>query len=177
MKKTPTGHSLASKILKVNHAGEHGAVNIYRGQAIICRLLTPELIPQLLAFKSHEEGHREHFAKHLGARGIRRCRSYHLCGLGGLVLGLLTGIFGRSAIAATTVAVEKTVLRHLNTQMKQLTLIDSEALKAVEKIVEDEKNHHDTAELELQQGQLWPGILMPIVSGSTEFVIWLGMKL
>jgi demethoxyubiquinone hydroxylase (CLK1/Coq7/Cat5 family) len=28
--------SHADRILKVNHAGEHGAVNIYRGQRLAC---------------------------------------------------------------------------------------------------------------------------------------------
>jgi ubiquinone biosynthesis monooxygenase Coq7 len=168
---------LATQILKVNHAGEHGAVNIYRGQAFICRWRAPELISQLLEFKTHEEGHRAHFAKHLAIRSVRRCRSYHFCGLGGLVLGIITGLFGRSAVAATTVAVEKVVLRHLEHQIIQLGPTDPEACEVVKKIVEEEKVHHDSAELELQQGPFWPRILIPIVAGSTELVIWLGMKL
>jgi ubiquinone biosynthesis monooxygenase Coq7 len=163
--KALTEKPLAHRILKVNHAGEHGAVNIYRGQVFICRWRAPELISQLLEFKAHEEGHRTHFAKHLAIRNVRRCRSYHFCGLGGLTLGIITGLLGRSAVAATTVAVEKVVLRHL------------EACEIVKKIVEEEKAHHDSAALELQQGSFWPRILMPIVAASTESVIWLGMKL
>jgi 3-demethoxyubiquinol 3-hydroxylase len=172
-----TEKPLANRILKVNHAGEHGAVNIYRGQAFVCRWRASDLIPQLLEFKAHEEGHRAHFAKHLAIRSVRRCRSYHFCGLGGLTLGIITGLLGRSAIAATTVAVEKVVLRHLEDQMAQLGPIDLNAREAVKKIIEEEKAHHDSAELELQQGQFWPRVLMPIVAGSTELVIWLGMKL
>lgn len=168
---------LAYRILKVNHAGEHGAVNIYRGQAFACRWRAPELISQLLEFKAHEEGHRTHFAKHLAIRGVHRCRSYHVCGLGGLCLGIITGLLGRSAVAATTVAVEKVVLRHLEDQIALLSPTDLEACEVVKKIVEEEKAHHDIAELELKQGSFWPHILMPIVAGSTEFVIWLGMRL
>lgn len=174
---TTTEKPLANRILKVNHAGEHGAVNIYRGQALICRWRAPELIPQLLEFKAHEEGHRAHFAKHLTIRSVRRCRSYYFCGLGGLTLGIITGLLGRSAVAATTVAVEKIVLRHLEDQIAQLSPIDPDACAAVSKIVEEEKAHHDSAELELEQGNFWPRILMPVVAASIEFVIWLGMKL
>lgn len=168
---------LGNRILKVNHAGEHGAVNIYRGQAFICGWRAPGLMAQLLEFKAHEEKHRAHFAEHLLIRGVSRCRSYHLCGLGGLALGIITGLLGKSAVAATTVAVEKVVLRHLEDQMKQLSSIDPEAWLAVSKVVEEEKAHHDSAELELEQGRFWPRVLMPIVAASTEFVIWLGMKL
>jgi ubiquinone biosynthesis monooxygenase Coq7 len=35
---------LANRILKVNHAGEHGAVNIYAGQILMARLLAPGMV-------------------------------------------------------------------------------------------------------------------------------------
>ncbi len=108
---------------------------------------------------------------------IRRCRSYHFCGIGGYVLGFTTGLFGRSAVAATTVAVESVVLRHLEDQLLQLALLDNAAHTAVASIVEEERQHHDSANLEPLQGRIWPHILMPIVRGATEFVIWMGLKL
>ena len=111
---------LGGRILKVNHAGENGAVNIYSGQLLMARLTAPSLVPELREFRSHEEGHREIFRSELEQRGVRRCRSYLLCGLGGYALGLVTGLFGRGAIAATTVAVERVVLAHLKKQLELL---------------------------------------------------------
>jgi ubiquinone biosynthesis monooxygenase Coq7 len=35
------------RIIKVNHAGEFGAVNIYRAQLLVARLIMPSLVPQL----------------------------------------------------------------------------------------------------------------------------------
>jgi ubiquinone biosynthesis monooxygenase Coq7 len=172
-----TGERLEDRILKVNHAGEHGAVNIYRGQALICRWRVPTLLAQLQEFRRHEEGHRARFAQELTARGVRRCRSYRLCGVGGFILGILTGLCGRAAVAATTVAVERVVLRHLEAQLDHLRDNDVRAFDAVSAIIKDERTHHDHAAIEAYQGRFWPKILMPIVAASTEAVIWLGMRL
>jgi len=169
--------TLPGRLIKVNHAGEHGAVNIYRAQALVCRLTAPNLVPQLREFRRHEEGHRERFRVYLEQSRVRRCRSYHFCGVGGYVLGFITALFGKSAVAATTVAVESVVLRHLEHQLHQLAGLDQAAHASVTAIVDEEREHHDSANLELLQGKIWPRILMPIVSGATEFVIWMGLKL
>jgi ubiquinone biosynthesis monooxygenase Coq7 len=98
--------ALGARILKVNHAGENGAVHIYAGQIFVARLTAPKLVAELREFKVHEERHRAIFSAGLQRRGQPRCRSHLVCGLGGLVLGLVTALSGRAAIAATTVAVE-----------------------------------------------------------------------
>jgi 3-demethoxyubiquinol 3-hydroxylase len=169
--------SYADRVMKVNHAGEHGAVNIYRGQRLVCFWRDAEIKRDLEEFRAHEERHRAIFAAELERRGVRRCRSYWMCGLGGLVLGLATGICGRASIAAVTVAVERVVLRHLEIQIRDLEGVDPEAHAAVAAILEDERSHHDRAAQEPRQGIFWPRILKPTISAATEFVIWTGMKL
>src|SRR4051812_44502413 len=129
------GDGLGGRILKVNHAGENGAVHIYAGQLLLARLTAPSLVAELREFRSHEEVHREIFGSELERRGVRRCRSYLLCGIGGYALGLVTGLFGGGAIAATTVAVERVVLRHLKQQLQVLEGRDPEAADAVRAIV------------------------------------------
>lgn len=171
-----TDTDLGGRILKVNHAGENGAVHIYLAQAFVARLTAPALVAELNEFRSHEERHRTIFWAELQRRGRPRCRSYVLCALGGYLLGLVTGLLGRAAIAATTVAVERVVLRHLKEQMAQLQNSDPAAVRAIEAIVADEQRHHD--ELAAQSsGGLWVRLLEPLVAASTETVIWLGMKL
>jgi ubiquinone biosynthesis monooxygenase Coq7 len=172
-----SGEKPGNRILKVNHAGEHGAVNIYRDQLIACRYRNPALRGELDIFRRHEEHHRLVFAEELRRRGVRRCRSYHLCGAGGFILGFVTGLCGRPSIAATTVAVERVVLRHLESQLRDLRDSDPDACRAIESIVRDEQDHHDRAALEKRQGVFWPRLLEPFVSASTEAVIWLGMHL
>jgi len=167
----------ADRILKVNHAGEHGAVNIYRGQRLVCFWRDAVLIRELEEFRAHEERHRAIFAAELERRGVRRCRSYWMCGVGGFLLGISTGLCGRASIAAVTVAVERVVLRHLELQLRELDGVDPTAHAAVASIIEDERAHHDHAAQEPHQGIFWPRVLKPTVSAVTEFVIWTGMKL
>ncbi len=169
--------ALGARILKVNHAGENGAVHIYAGQIAIARWTAPHMVVQLRDFCAHEQTHRTIFAAELQRRQRPRCRSYWLCGAGGYVLGVVTALFGRHAIAATTVAVEHVVLRHLQQQLQDLRGMDEQATCAIEKIIADEQHHHDHSAHHLQGARFWPAVLTPVVAASTEAVIWLGMKL
>ena len=165
------------RIIKVNHAGEHGAVNIYRAQLLACRWRRSDITSELREFLDHEMRHRAVFAAELMRRGRPRCRSYHLCGLGGFTLGLITGLCGRASIAGTTVAVETVVLRHLEAQISTLRSVDPAAVSAIRSIIDDERAHRDRAAFQSTAGLFWPRILRPVVSWATETVIWLGMRL
>ncbi|WP_374580382.1 demethoxyubiquinone hydroxylase family protein [Pseudoduganella sp.] len=167
---------LGARILKVNHAGENGAVNIYAGQILLARLTAPSLVAELCEFKAHEERHRAVFWAELRRRQRPRCRSYWLCGLGGFVLGVATGALGRQAIAATTVAVERVVLRHLEHQLMMLGGRDKEACEAIASIVTEERQHHDRSACHIAGHGLWSKVLSPLVAASTEAVIWVGMR-
>lgn len=171
----PTDTDLGSRILKVNHAGENGAVHIYAAQILVARLTAPALVEELRQFRVHEERHRAIFGAELQRRGRPHCRSYALCGLGGYLLGFVTALCGRRAIAATTVAVERVVLRHLQHQITQLRASDRSAVQAIVAIVADEQRHHD--ELAALDRGRWVRLLEPVVAASTESVIWLGMRL
>jgi ubiquinone biosynthesis monooxygenase Coq7 len=171
------GESLGDRVMKVNHAGEQGAVCIYRSQRLIARWLAPSLVPDLAEHQAHEERHRTVFAAELARRGVRRCRSYWLCAIGGTVLGLVTAVLGRRAIAATTVAIERVVLRHLEAQREALDGLDSDAVAAIDNIASEERDHHDGSVRAVGNAS-WPlRLLMSVVSMSTEAVIWLGMHL
>ena len=169
--------TFAERVLKVNHAGENGAVHIYAGQMVLGRLTAPALMAELREFRKHEEKHREIFASELRRRGVRRCRSYVLCGIGGFVLGLLTGLFGRTAISATTVAVERVVLGHLREQLRVLRGCDEAAAAAISQVVVEEQEHHDRSAEQAAGDRFWKAVLAPVVAFSTESVIWLGMRL
>lgn len=168
---------LGNRILKINHAGENGAIHIYAGQIFMARLTAPSMVAELVEFKSHEEKHRAIFQEELTAREQPHCKSYWLCALGGYVLGLGTGLLGRPAIAATTVAVEQVVLRHLKHQLVVLAGKDDSAVRAISRIVDEEQQHHDQSASHLVESRFWLKVLIPIVAASTESVIWLGMRL
>lgn len=162
------------RIMKVAHAGEHGAVNIYRGQRMGARLTAPDLLPMLAEFEAHERSHRAIFADELARRGRPWCSSYWLCGLGGWSLGFVTGLLGRKAIAATTVAVERTVLRHLDAYRALLADSDPEGHAAVVAILADEQAHHDAC---APGASGWAARWIdPMVAASTEAVIRAGMR-
>jgi ubiquinone biosynthesis monooxygenase Coq7 len=168
------GEGLGDRVLKVNHAGEHGAVNIYAGQRLVARLTARHVLPELAEFQAHEEKHRAIFQAELQRRGLSRCRSYRLCAVGGFTLGCMTGLLGASAIAATTVAVERVVLGHLDRQIQALRGKDDLAAEAVSRIYAEEREHHDRQFEQLGAGRFWVVVLSPIVAASTEVVIWLG---
>ena len=80
------------------------------------------------------------------------------------------------AIAATTVAVERVVLRHLVHQMELLRSEDEAAIKAISAIVDEERQHHDQSASHVRADQFWSKVLSPVVAASTETVIWIGMR-
>ena len=167
---------LAGQAMKVNHAGEHGAISIYKGQIFMARITAKSLLTDLFTFKAHEERHRAIFNAELKRRGLKRCKSYWLCAVGGYALGIGTGLFGARAISITTVAVERTVLRHLRQQTVFLAG-DAEAVSAISAILEEEQEHHDTAANHGQASGMLERVLSSVVTGATESVIWLGMRL
>ena len=170
------GETLGDRIMKVDHAGEHGAVCIYRAQRWFARWTAPDMVAELDAFLAHEQRHRARFGAELARRGRRRCRSYLLCGLGGFVLGGVTGLFGRRPIAATTVAIETVVLRHMREQIERLDDEDQAAAEALRDIIQDEQEHHALSQAWLAPPGPWPRLIDPIVGASTELVIWCGMR-
>jgi len=171
------GETLGDRIVKVDHAGEHGAICIYRAQRWFARWRAPDMVDELNAFLDHERGHRARFDAELSRRGRPRCRSYPLCGAGGFVLGTITGFAGRRAIAATTVAIERVVLRHMYQQIAVLRDVDPRATAVLLEVVSEEQDHHDRSAVRLAGGSYWSRVIDPIVALSTEAVIWLGMRL
>lgn len=168
---------LANRILQVNHAGEHGAVNIYAGQLALAKFTAQDLLTELNEFQTHERSHRALFQAELARRQIRPCLSYALCGYAGYGLGLLSAMLGRSAIAATSYAVEHVVLQHLQQQLVQLKHSDKQAYHTVHAIIADEQAHHDRAASQINHRHPVLRLYISAVSAITEIVIWLGMRL
>ncbi|MGK5025390.1 demethoxyubiquinone hydroxylase family protein [Janthinobacterium sp. RB2R34] len=165
------------RILKVNHAGEHGAVHIYAGQILAVRLRAKALAKELADFKTHEENHRAIFAGELQRRGLRRCRSYWLCATGGYVLGIASGLLGDKAVAATTIAVERVVIRHLQQQLADIGNSDPAATSAIMQILKEEQHHHDHSASRLSDPRRLDRAIDTVVSCATEATIWMGMRL
>jgi len=172
-----TGLDTPKKILKVNHAGEFGAVNIYRSQLFIAKIFMKDLVPLIEHFLADEKRHLDVFWQEIQRRNGVKCRSFWLCGLGGYVMGFISALMGRRGIMACTWAVENVVVNHLQNQIVYLrNKDDREALAAVEAILEDEQNHRDTGFAAGGASNLLYQPLRFVISTFTEGVIRFGMR-
>lgn len=166
----------AKKILKVNHAGEFGAVNIYKSQILVSRIVRPELVPVLEDFLRDEERHLGVFWHEIQRRDGVKCKSYWLCGLGGYAMGFASALLGKPGIMACTFAVESVVAEHLHGQLAYLKGKDDiQAFQAVSSILEDEENHRDIGQNEGSTNPLYVPIRF-LISFFTETVIRFGMR-
>src|SRR5262245_5737811 len=134
-----------ARILKVNHAGEYGAIRIYRAQAWVARWLYPDVVGFLEQTLQHEIRHYSLFQTAMQARGARPCRVMSLWGNGGLVLGFLTALMGRQGIWICTAAVEAAVHRHLDDQLEFLRRRDAELAGLIQSIQGEELSHLEHA--------------------------------
>jgi len=164
------------RILRVDHAGEHGAINIYTAQLLLARVLYKDIVPTLEEMISHERKHFETFDNLLVSRSIRHCYALRLWAFGGFSLGLITALIGRNAIWVCTDSVETTVLEHLEGQLEFLHKHDPVAYDAVLSIKADEESHQDFGHSHSTNSFINKPIFVT-VQKSTEFAIWLSTKL
>ncbi len=166
----------ARKILKVDHAGEFGAINIYRSQLLVSRLLNRDYVPMLERFLEDEKRHMEIFWREIQRRNGIKCKSFWLCGTGGFFMGFVSALLGKNGVMACTWAVESVVTEHLKQQLIYLEKAgDREAYVAVHSILADEEHHRDIGD---QEGGKNP-LLAPfrfLIQMFTEFVIRFGMR-
>lgn len=161
------------RMLKVNHAGEFGAIRIYGAQITVARRLFPELVPALEAMRGDEIDHCRRFRAAMPPRSAKPCRIMSLWSLGGYVLGFVTALCGRNAVWICTEAVESTVHRHLEDQLAFLASRDPELHGLIASIQEQELAHLHEAESNQQRRGLGYAMLSPVIRGLTDLMIWL----
>lgn len=161
------------RILKVNHAGEYGAIRIYRAQIFIADLFYKDLAPKLREFLSHEIEHCKIFRAEMTPRKAYPCRSMFIWSWGGFILGLVTALLGRKTIMACTMAVEQTVHRHLSDQIHFLEGKDQQLKKVILDIQKQEEEHLDFAIKNIASQSFLITAVEKIVSVATDIVIFL----
>ncbi|MCG8392534.1 MAG: demethoxyubiquinone hydroxylase family protein [Pseudomonadales bacterium] len=164
------------RIIRVDHAGERGAIGIYSAQLLVARILYKDLVMVLEEMLSHEREHFGTFNRLLKARGIRHCYGLTIWALGGWALGIITALLGRNAIWVCTNSIETTVLHHLQWQLAFLEQHDAEAHAAVLSIKNDEEEHRAMGKRNGRQSIIYTPIFW-LVQRSTQFAIWLSTKL
>ncbi len=164
------------RILRVNHAGEHGAVFIYSTQLARARKRYVNLAPWLQETLSHEIKHRQLFEDAMPRRGAKPCRALSVWQVGGAVLGGVTSLFGETGVMVCTAAVERTVHRHLVEQIVFLKRNDSELAALVGKILVEEDQHLASAENNLDPASALAKPLHWAVALITEAMILLSTR-
>lgn len=162
------------RIVKVNHAGEHGAIQIYSAQISVARRLFPEIASKLSGMLCHEIEHRAKFLAAMLPRAARPCRVMSLWSIGGWLLGFTTALMGRRSIWICTAAVEEAVHHHLDDQLRFLEARDPDLHALIASIRVEELSHlsHARSHLPAQLGI--PGrTLMRIIARATDMLIWL----
>lgn len=135
------------EMIRVDHAGEFGAVQIYRGQrAVFERVSGMSDAADLIA--DMEAGEAEHLAtfdRLLAERRVRPTLMAPVWRLAGFGLGAATALMGEKAAHACTAAVEEVIEEHYAKQSEALGESDPELKRTIEKFRADEMAHRDTA--------------------------------
>ena len=170
---SPQEQLTIARILKVNHAGEFGAIRIYRAQIWVARRRYPELCAFLKETLGHEVRHCSLFLGAMPQRHARPCRVMAFWGNGGWVLGFFTALLGRQGVWICTAAVEAAVHRHLQDQLHFLRDRDPELHALIASIQNEELMHLQHAEERLEARTFRSRLLREAISKATDAVIWL----
>ena len=110
------------EMLRVDHAGEYGAVAIYRGQlAVFGRQAGHErIVGQLAEMAGQEQVHLDAFDKLLAEGHVRPTALSPLWNAAGFALGAATALLGEKAAHACTEAVETVIEEHYGDQVAEL---------------------------------------------------------
>ena len=131
------------EIIRVDHAGEYGAQQIYSGQ--IKFINDPEFRSLLEHLANEEKEHFEYFENLMIERRVRPTLLQPLWRIGGFSLGAITAVLGKDFVMACTEAVESVIVDHYRDQLEELDKSRETALrKKISKFLADEDEHRET---------------------------------
>ena len=135
------------EFIRVDHAGERGAVKIYEGQLLALNtLVKDETLKKIIEeMKVHEKEHCEFFEKEIKKRNIKPTKLLPLWDLLGVTLGFGSTLLGKKAAMLCTASVEEVIDKHYQSQIDQLDKTEKELKKNITKFREDELHHKDIA--------------------------------
>ena len=144
MKKTS---SKVEEFIRVDHAGERGAVKIYEGQLLALNTIVKneELKKKIEEMKVHETEHCQFFESEIKKRNIKPTKFLPLWDLLGVGLGFGSTLLGKKATMLCTASVEEVIDKHYLDQINQLGPEEKELKKKITKFRDDELHHKDIA--------------------------------
>jgi ubiquinone biosynthesis monooxygenase Coq7 len=171
----PRPEEAIARMIRVDHAGEYGAVRIYEGQlAVLGRHPEGETIRRMV---DEERKHLAAFDDLVNARRVRPTALAPLWHLGGFALGAATALLGAKAAMACTVAVEDVIDRHYADQAARLGDDEAALKETINNFRDDEIHHRDEGLAHGANEAPFAPILIPAVKAASRLAIWLSSRI
>ena len=145
MKKT--NKKKIEEFIRVDHAGERGAIKIYEGQLLALNtVFKDEKLKKIIEeMKFNEKEHLDFFEKEIKKRNIKPTKFLPIWDLLGVGLGFGTTLLGKKAAMLCTASVEEVIDEHYQKQINQIEDDEKQLKKKIIKFKEDELHHKDIA--------------------------------
>jgi ubiquinone biosynthesis monooxygenase Coq7 len=145
MKKT--NKDRVKEFIRVDHAGERGAIKIYEGQLLALNTFVKNdnLKKKIEVMKIHEKEHCDYFENEIKKRNIEPTKFLPLWDILGVALGFGTTLLGKKAAMLCTASVEEVIDEHYSSQIKELKIDEKKLKDKIIKFREDELHHKNIA--------------------------------
>ena len=165
---------LLDRMIRVDQAGELGAVRIYQGQlAVLGNGPKGETIRHM---KEQEDAHLKTFSDLVSERNVRPTAMMPIWNVAGFMLGAGTALLGEKAAMACTVAVEEVIDEHYQQQIEKLGDDEKALRQTCEKFRAEELEHRDIGiKNGAEDAPAYP-VLSNAIKASTRFAIWLSER-
>ena len=142
-----TDKKTLEEIIRVDHAGERGAIKIYEGQLLaLSTFKKNEKLKKIIEdMKEHEKEHFEYFDKEIQKRNIKPTVFLPIWDLLGVTLGFGTTMIGEKAAMLCTASVEEVIDGHYKNQLDKLGDDEVDLKKSISKFRDDEIDHKNIA--------------------------------
>ena len=142
-----TDKNKVREFIRVDHAGERGAIKIYEGQLLALNTFINDdnLKKKIEEMKIHEKEHCDYFENEIKKRNIEPTKFLPLWDILGVALGFGTTILGKKAAMLCTASVEEVIDEHYSNQIKELKIDEKKLKEKIIKFREDELHHKNIA--------------------------------
>ena len=142
-----TDKKTLEEIIRVDHAGERGAIKIYEGQLLALKTIKQDesLKDKIEEMKEQEKEHLEYFEKEIQKRKIKPTYLLPLWDIMSVALGFGSALLGKKATMLCTASVEEVIDGHYKNQLKKIGNDEKDLKKKIEKFKEDEIKHKNIA--------------------------------
>ena len=173
-----TNKKSLEEIIRVDHAGERGAIKIYEGQLLALKTFknNEKLRKRIEEMKIHEEEHYNFFDQEIQKRNISPTKLLPLWDLMGVTLGFGTAMLGEKAAMLCTASVEEVIDDHYKNQTYKLEEDEKKLKEKIEKFRNDEIEHKNIAYNRGATKKGLYGVLDKIIKTSSRIAITISEK-